>query len=182
MQTTFPDGGQVCFYVTNLFFRQYLHSCVLSFCLALTLKPSKWRLLFDNDLENGVLKKGQPAQQAFSLELLREIWSESIVNELARKRMLRRLNKAGVSCVFHWVRSHFTKWCFVHTLGTQVVFHPLCSVSRRHFCKRSVARSYGSTQSSTENTCTQGPGFHFSTRVQGLDLLFCCTLVQRNQE
>ena len=32
---------------------------------------------------------------------------------------------------------------FVHTLGTQVVFRPLCSVSRRHFCKRSVARSYG---------------------------------------
>ena len=94
----------------------------------------------------------------------------------------RALNKAGVSCVFHWVRSHFTKWCFVHTLGTQVVFRPLCSVSKWHFCKRSVARSYGSTESSTENTCTQGPGSHFSTRVQGLDLLFCCTLVQRNQK
>ena len=94
----------------------------------------------------------------------------------------RALNKAGVSCVFHWVRSHFTKWCFVHTLGTQVVFRPLCSVSKRHFCKRSVARSYGSTELSTENTCTQGPSSHFSTRVQGLDLLFCCALVQRNQK
>ena len=108
------------------------------------------------------------------------------MNELARKRELAtqtKIKQVCVSCVFQWVRSHFTKWCFVHTLGTQVVFRPLCSVSRRRFCKRSVARSYGYAKKwivgkcaseSTENTCTQGPGSHFSTRVQGLDLLFCC--------
>ena len=57
-----------------------------------------------------------------------------------------------------------TKWYFVHTPGTQVVFRPLCSVSRRHFCKWSENVDCGEP---TENTCTQGRGAHFSARVQG---------------
>ena len=84
---------------------------------------------------------------------------------------------------------------FVHTLGTQVYFRPLCSVSRHQFCKRSVARSYGyakklivgkppRNQRKTHahrdqvptlvpeyKVSTQGPGAHFSARVQGLDLV-----------
>ena len=53
------------------------------------------------------------------------------------------------------VPRHGTKWCFVHTLGTQVVFRPFCSISRRHFCKRSeeVDCGYNSSQP-TGNTCT----------------------------
>ena len=66
-------------------------------------------------------------------------------NQMSHHRGLRVRSQALVP-------RHGTKWCFVHTLGTQVVFRPLCSVSRRHFCKRSEEVDCGKTPRNRRKT------------------------------